>query len=550
MKIKLTEKRKIIVLILLFISAFLLRSEIYLFQSEFTSDQQRFVVTAQQFLQGNGVSLTYANPEDISESIAKPYPAAAEGYTYMLALFLKLTESVYFATAFLNILGVSFLFVAFFLLYKIFREKIPFTAVVAFLVLVGFGIRPYVFYSSTEIFSLAFYLLSIILAMKVFDHKNTFLWCTLSAFFMFLTFWLRYAYLPMLVVVPTIWAFQWLITKQKNYLKYIGVFAVSLFSFLIFSVVIKSYQESYLLTFGGGTAKATIFYPENLLSFNYAFALQAFIDDRFVFSILSRLGLAIVAEPAKAIFTFVFTGIILWQLFLFLKENLAEKNSNASHFFLLAALFFGAALTLAMLVWFSFTKVAEMSNVQGYWTYVASQRYFAVIYMAVFVLSFYFAFIFKKTPTFSKLIKYTLLLLALISVPYYFLSKMAEIKNDKYYFEISENKAWYKAGITNMETAQQLDSLIKNSFENGIRPVFITNTRLAFTAEMMTAEYGGSVLNNLEEMKTKKQVAVILHLSENEINDNNSQIKIFCVKRNLLPILKDETGEFYKFVMK
>lgn len=494
--------RKSTLIVFLFFLAFALRFEKEFFNPMIYTDQQRYIVTVQKIIEGQGVSLSYADTADLSKSIAKPYPAAAEGYSFLLVPFWLLTHSAFYTIVLPNLLALLLFFFVVFRFWQSARNEFDEQVAIAFLILLAFGNAPWHFYGSTDLIALCLFTAASWFLFRLADGRRPVQAALLSAFLLFTTFYLRFAYLPLLVVLPVFLLTRGLWTGNKSLIKNTLMLIVVLILLVAGSWLIRSHASDYLVNAGEKTIQARSFFPENLALFNVSMPIDAFTDSRVLFSLFNRVGIAKVVFPVSA-----FISVFLLFLFVISLFRAVRQPSALSRFAGVYA-FLVFSVVAGMLVFLSATVAQERPG----WTYVAESRYFALAFVAVQLMVLFLTF-YKPlySSRLSKIARTSVWTLCTIAVLYYPVSKLSSIRNEKHYFLTGDDKAWLSA-IDDREYAKALKQLIDESAIDGVRPIYLTADRSSFVAEMMGAEYGGSIMHKPLILKTSRPVVVLIHI--------------------------------------
>lgn len=529
-----------IIIILVFVSIFL-RFEREVFAPVFHSDQQRYLVTSQLLLDGKGVSLSYTDTTDISKSITKSYAAASEGYTYLIAPFLYITSSNYWAIVIPNILAILLLLFTWWKMYLLLSEKKRKKLLITFLIFFGFSNTPYVYYGSTDLVALAFLWYSIYLSFKAILLKNRSLFIA-SGIMIFFALYLRFAYIPLVFIVPISLIFMAIKLNEKRFFKSVIYYFVPLVVFLILSSLIKTHDVNYVADMGNDINSTKRLYFENLKYFNYSFPIQSFFDERLFYSIFSKLGITTVGDVIKFILSLsLFIVLIIKSIRYFIKEKLNSPGVS----FLIISSWLLILVTVFELSFFSLNKPPERSDAVAYFTYIAEHRYFAPVYNSIIFLALFFSF-FKQ----DKILRLAIYSFSLAALLYFPVTRYAEIKSDPNYFTVGENKIW-SAGFGDVEMGTKVNDLIDSSFVDGVRPVFLCHDRSSFSVEVMGAEYGGSIANkNLNKLKTSKDLYLLINIASKDLYNCKQNFISYVKEKKISPVLENEKNKIYRVKIK
>jgi len=497
------------------------RFEYIMFNFPFHTDEQYQILSTLYLEQGKGVVLSYADTTDVSKSIQVPFNRPA-GYNYMILPLLKVTNNIYWSIVLFKFIGILALALSWFLIFYYTKGYISNQYLIPLIIILGFNNYPYMDYGTSDLLSIAFYWLSFSLSIGIFYSNRKFLCSLLTGIFLFGTYFLRYAYYP-IVFIFLFSLFVIIILEDKSKLKY---FFVTLFTFLILVFVNIT---KYAFTLNDNAPK--VFYFENVLSFNFLFPIQGLIDERIFYTFLHRLQMDILIIPIKLFLSIFVVAVISIGLIKLIYKLFKTKQIDKENYLWILPIT-TSGITLAMLLFLSLTTPQQNTDLIQNWTFVKEIRYFAPVFMSILFLIIYLGFHDKELSENTRIknyLKYILFLSAFICFIYIIPNKYSEYKSNKNYFKTGESRLFIQTLGSN-EDGKLLQSLIKQSTINEIRPIYITTDQTKIIAEILGAEFGGSIIDKKwEKLKTSKDVIFIFKLTENSYFKEQEEVILnFC----------------------
>ncbi len=524
-----------------------LRLEHEYFGQKFHSDQQYIIICNKAYLNGNDFVSSYSNPADISKSIDRPN-IDPELFNYVSTFFSFITQSDFYGIILTAFLSIVLYITAWLLIFRFLKEYISKEAIVPILLITAFSSSPYIYYGAPDLFAKSLLWLAFSFSLGVFTQKEKIRYLSLSSVVLGLVFWSRYAYYPLVPVIPAIYFLLYLFSKEKRYFVYSAISFTIIFLIIIISFSVRAEGIDFFLKSAKSNGANVPYQWAHLQKFNYSFFIQAFVDERFIFSGLKIVGLETITNSIKIILSLSIFSILLAGIYKLTHLVIHKLKENHVLFHILLSIVGFSVVTISMLVYLSIDRMPENSRSGLNWTHVQESRYFAPVFASILFMFSIFAFetqnwIHKKLKRISKLIVYSF---AVISFLYYPISKYKLIKGTPLYFSFGETK--YMANQTDdVEMLKTLKKEISKSFIDKTRPLFISHNYEANLGELFDAEYGGSVMNTLDSLKTSKDInIIILHNKQRIVREISSLIK----SKKLSPFWESEKNELYKFTLK
>jgi len=538
------SKKKLVVVLILFL-AILARFEYETFNPKFHSDEQYISITTLSLIQGNGLNSSYCDPNDISKSINRP-SVDPEAYNLLFAAYLLITHDFYWASTLMNYTSWLILFLAFFIIFKFLKPFLEQEIVFYFLVFICFGYSPYHYYGSPDLWTLNWYVLSFALSLGIFYANRKWIFTILTGTTIAIVYLSRYAYYPLVPLIPSLFLAIGLFFKDRVLMKHsLSIFAIAGLLIFVFSTL-KPDQSDYFLQFAHSSVQKKSFFWEHLKQFNFNLALQAFFDEKFFYTLCHSLSIASLLPFFKWTISLSIGGLFIFILFNSLKISWKNKNLTGNFYISMFAIF-SALLTILLLLYSSLTRTLETNDTISNWTHVREERYFAPVFfvftLIVFIAAFHKSFLSQKWL--KKASGFLVFLSIGVAAIYYPLNKYSSIKNEPNYFLTGNDRIWLN-GLENQNVAQSLNNLIQRSFISGIRPVFLSADRSVNLAEMMGAEYGGSLMDeNLENLKTSKSINIIILIGEAEYFPGKNKLVKFVDYHKLSPLVEAFKTKIY-----
>lgn len=380
------QKHKIL-LFVLFLSALLLRLEYKAAFFDFTPDNAAQICCAVNLLHGRGISLSFTDPDDLSQDRTIPNFSWPWGYPVCLAGFLFVFRHPLLASYLLDAVAIAIILTS---IYGIFRLlAFPFHGMVVLLLMLGVNYCPFMYFTSTCLWSLALYLAACFFSIKLLTQEKAPLthWL-LPGILLFCSCFFRYSYYPMTTAIPAAFLFTGLLQRNPAKIKG-GCWILACAATLILG-------QTLLMKWISGSGvyvsnnTSTGFFPEHLLHLD-EFPVKALIQ---TVTLRQLLGF----EHNSPLFSLmlhgcsaVILGYLICKIFrIRLWEKFKTGPVDAQHAFLLIGLF-TILINAASLMLLSL-RYPPQTNWTAFWTFVQETRYFAPAMIFLMMFMIYFAF--------------------------------------------------------------------------------------------------------------------------------------------------------------
>ncbi|MBY0427137.1 MAG: hypothetical protein K2Q22_15990, partial [Cytophagales bacterium] len=264
-----------------------LRWEHELFNPKFWSDEMAQYIAAKSIIENHGPSLPVSLASDFSSTVYLPLKQFPEGYSYLIAFIWQITNNLFISVMGWQWIGVCVYLLAWGLLFFHFQSHIKSLGVVAFLLITAFSLSPWLYYKPTDLLSVSFYWLALILFSIGLDKSKikALIYSSLAGFFLFSTITLRYAYQPIVpLTIASIWVLVYFVKSKNRYLSAIamtGTFGTLWWVYHYF-IQVKGELPS--------EAQTKNIYWENLLQADLSIFNKPIFDDRILHTVFYPLG--------------------------------------------------------------------------------------------------------------------------------------------------------------------------------------------------------------------------------------------------------------------
>lgn len=530
----------------LLVTALFFRLEHEFFNQKFHSDHQYIIICNIAYLSGNDFVSSYSNPDDVSQSIDRP-TVDPEFYNYVSTFFTFLTNSNFWGIVLTSIFSIFIYFFAWILLFFFLKKYVSKAVILPFLLLLAFSPSPFLYYGGPDLFAKVLLWLAFALSIGIFESQRKWLYTILSAVVLGLVFWSRYAYYPLVPIIPGMLFLVYLFSKNKKFLSYAGVSVGAILAIAAFSLSIRAEGLDFFASGVKSDNENIGLQFSNLQKFNYSFFIQAFTDERAFYSLLNIAGLSFLVPYIKLLISLLVFALIslgVYGAFATVKKNFKE---NKLLFYSVATPVAFILATLFILTYLSIDRLPENSRSGVNWTHVQEARYYAPVFASLLFLALFFAYQRRKwTMGFvKKTMQYALWAFVILSVLYFPVTKYATVKAMPHYFSFGETK--YLASQTDeLEMLQALKKEIGESFNNGVRPLYLAHQHQANLGELFGAEYGGSVKDNLQTLQTSQAVNVIIL---RDLNKPKAQIEQHIKEKEMSPVWESDKYQIYNYIL-
>lgn len=509
----LAEKINSFWLTVVMLLSFLLKSSLHFYFNQVVgSDSFLQLAAASEINKGHGYSIPITpihNLSAVDHQLLLNWPPL---YSYLSAPFLAFTNNNYEQAGMIIIVIFAFFHQLIWLL-LLMKLQFPKWIIAIMLLLLGVAIPDYMVLSqpadmpAVTFWLAAFYYCCCYLSKK--DTATLFFLCLFNV----LPAFMRYAYLPIIFVIPVL--FLWNATREKTYLKaalsLLASSAIPLAVWMLFNFF-SSGQAVFVAEAKRG------FFPENLVNTPPIF-WQSFLNIDFYCTQLNKHGFLSYQQAFK-LFSLSGLAVLAALLIVFLKKGLSRSlkfyQSSMENFLLIAA-----TLSIAVFCFIAYMAVTRDIYIPFpfdiYWTYFSDSRYFLLAQYGLLVFLFYFIFI--RSPRFGKAKWIRRIFLILVAI---------EISHGVYFAgrHIGERKQY------DMEFWKKQEAFLNNT----IAACRIDNTEPI----IVTYGYNFTALAVFKGIKIINQGAELSHIR----NNTNKKALLILIKRNNSVSQKSPFDEF------
>lgn len=404
------NRRETTLLLVLF--AFMVKAITGWYAFTIDGDKSAQLLAAKSLTEGQGISIPYSPPEDLSQIQYKPLTGWPPGYSLSLAPLLFITGHDYKTAALLFDL---FWLLPFFLILLLLLRYAGASRRTQnfFLLFAAFFFYPFSGESATDLVAVVFLLAAFWALLRVLRGDSVS--PAISTLFLFLPGLFKYQYIPVGIVMPLFLSLAGYWQNNRSLIRtglLLFLFTVLLNAGLLFFQQLYTGSAFYLNSPQSG------FFPANLQNL-YPFVPAAFLD---VETALSRFTSFTGTDYRQNGRVLLFTGYLL---FLFLTayalvytwRRRKEMKSPAAYLVYLGT---GISLSLiGLLFYLSLRNAGQQSPFYQPWTYIQEYRYF--LFPVILLQLVYFIFFpgkFTQLPVRGKYISCIVLSLLLLNFVY------------------------------------------------------------------------------------------------------------------------------------
>ena len=361
-----------------FLLALVFRVENILLFSGMNIDKAIQLAATFNFKHGHGILLSMANVSELLKIEYIPFYGWPPGFTLLLTPLYLLVDNLILVNRLMDVFFIIlFFFASRSIINRLFENQRK-EILAIFCLLSTFSFSPYYYYTSTDLYALTIFVVSL---SPIYDLvkgiKKGMLQSFLIAFLLCLSTAIRFAYLPLALIIPFVLI---LIGRKDNNSSLVK----NSFFTLLFSIVMVSglylFQKYY---YGSGSylehSKFAL-HPENLLQTDPFIFKTYFFIDTFVAKINSHNILKI----AMLSFEIIISSFIL----LFFIKDIYTRRLEKSTLFNFEILALTVLLVVCgMLTFLSLISPTQSFTGQSSWTYVKETRYYApaIFFIQLFV---------------------------------------------------------------------------------------------------------------------------------------------------------------------
>lgn len=520
----------------LLILVFIIRVLYFLAQPDMCTDHVTQMALAENFMNGNGISLAYVSEDDISKTNYKPQILWPPLYIIILGILSSLTHNALFSSFIIRVIVV--LTIALFL-FKLISNYKDFLSLTNKLFLIAFIII------STSIFNnintilyiplVIFFICIYYFLQYINSNSKNYIRLVLISLFLSVCFWFHYLYMITVYFITFYFLYNFLVLKKKEYIinSFTSLLAISislgaLLLYNYFYAGTVSYFENAINIDKG-------LFLNNLININ-PFFLYVFLKTEYLFLIFkSNIFLKLVLNSIS--FILLIFIIMNYKNIL----NLIDSYNKNRIKILMNTFTIIFLLGLILPIYFSL-RYNYLSNPD--WTYVSESRYFTAIHLIITIVLFFFSFnVYLKGKRTMKFLRIMFVLSIVISM-FINLSIVKRGLSHKF-FNIEK--------LIRAESISDLYFNIKKEKENNRKVVYIDNGATVRQLRM-AAFAGASICDSAyflnKEIKTSDTVACIFSVLTNSPREIDFKLKDFGVKNNYVKIGVIYGEPLYKVYLK
>lgn len=361
-----------------FLLALVFRVENILLFSGMNIDKAIQLAATFNFKHGHGIMLSMSNVSEFLRTEYTPFYGWPPGFTLILTPLYLLVDNLIMVN---RMMDVFFIIVFFFasrsIINRLFESQRK-EILAAFCLLSTFSFSPYYYYTSTDLYALSIFVVSL---SPIYDFlkgtKKGVVHSFLIAFLLCLSTSIRFAYLPLALIIPCVLI---LIGRKDNNS---SLAKNGLVTFLFSIVMVNGlyiFQKHY---YGSGSylehSKFAL-HPENFLQTDPFIFKTYFFIDTFVAKINSNNILKI----SLLSFEIIISSFIL----LFFMKDIYSRRLEKSTLINFEILSLSVFLTICgMLAFLSLISPTQSFTGESSWTYVKETRYYApaIFFIQLFV---------------------------------------------------------------------------------------------------------------------------------------------------------------------
>jgi hypothetical protein len=497
-----------IVPILLLLLAFALRVEydVTFFPYQFDNGAQ--INAARNYANHQGLKECAVRVQDISQVVCEEQTWWAIGVPVLLSYVHRITGDFLAAEFLLRSFAVFVFFVSIFFIYNLLMEEVSVLSFYLFCLFYAFMLTLYQGLTLTsDILSLAFFMAACCCSFYLVFTKQKLLTVLLlsflSGFLLFLTGFMRYAYYPIIPIVPFTLFLVSLLKGQKRLISPVVLMCLTV---LLFFALTQMIYPGHFAANSYFREKTNGFFPENLLSFD-PFIFKSFVPwDLFAYR---------VADSGRAISVVVNLGVWLISLALLYPlaassyrdfRNLSKEELKPTTY--LRLLTWVSLLSIVLFLSYLTIKSPKMYE-EDTWTYVATTRYF-LPFIVLFQIN-----IFNYVASLRKLKAASLKSLFVVFIGAAFLLQLAIWTAFRYKAYIKQNST--TAFAYRMETQEKVNQLIDSLSQTEKKPV------------VLVGHYGTEPLNG----RTSYLSAIEFYMYTREIKASQPTILLIRLPKRL-----------------
>lgn len=368
-----------------FVIAIILRLHMEFMLPDMLFDKMYQLTTARHLSQGNGISFALANSENLSKFDYRLISVWPPGYALVVAPLLYAGVDFFTAALLIDFLGIFIFFSALYMLLHLLRPYLKLSILPFIPLYLAVAYSPFRLIASTDLLSLAFFLLSWALLFCIIKENKSIAgvgngMVALFGVSSFVCSFFRFAYYPLSLLLPTLLV-MYAIRHDRTKLKQ-GILAFTI------TLALISIQLFYQSLAADNINFLDQYYPEpqprlyfeHLLKFDSVF-VNSFFHDFILKKVLKG--------DLMMVFNLFFTTLMAFLLWAGMEQNiiLSIKISNKRKDKLISTFFlFSLIFIITIIVFLTFLSLRYPLDIARNWTFVQESRYFAPVYLLIFLL--------------------------------------------------------------------------------------------------------------------------------------------------------------------
>ena len=190
--------------------ALLIRAHATMMLPDLPPDKLRQLATARQWAEGKGVSLAYAQTDDLASFRYVPVGVWPPGYAVLAGTFLKLGLDYVKASLLADLVGILFFFLGLFFIAKLLQPYLSPPFSVGLFLYFSVAYSPFRLIFSTDLLSLGFFISAFALMLYLIQNaaklpkKQVYLLALVMAALAFLPSFFRFSYYPLSFALPSL----------------------------------------------------------------------------------------------------------------------------------------------------------------------------------------------------------------------------------------------------------------------------------------------------------------------------------------------------------
>lgn len=496
------------------------------------SDNIAQIATAQNFMEGHGLSFKYINAE--LETYYKTDIQYPPLYPFLLALITFLTGDPLISSLLIQISVLIALVIIWRRIFDLLKHIISEEGYIYFITLLListsiFNVINTLIFVSLLLFSISIYFMISYLLKGDTKKVNIYI----SSIFAALLFWTHYSNF-FLAFYPAVFLFiTSYLSRNKPHLRVaLSSFSISLI--ITSGLLVYNYLSTGFINYmENPSVWKTGFFIEHLLLID-PFFLNAFIKSSYIAAYLFGNNQPVFLKVIFHLISFTALATVIY-LFIRLKNNRDIKFEKFSHLFILLLTIIGLVILFLLLPTLRYHELPLPG-----WTHIGEPRYLSIVYLSIIALATMLIFIksdyiSRKFIIITKTILVFLIFTNTIIVSYAFISEL-----DKYGYKIN----------TYNQDHQDLRNNIKLELSKGNLPVFIESDLIVDSFRMCqldkAAVINASEIDNIEKFPSNIVFFFTLP-GENEYRDidhkllswsNQFNIEIIGQVRSIVPLYR------------